>query len=106
MDDRTRDTIVLRSAYGFMGCVCLLIAVGAIFGKSYGRVVLFMLFLPYSLYYMVMYRVVCKTYENEVKRISAFGLIGRGTFVGAIYYLSIFLFAVLLFLTVGVTYDA
>lgn len=106
MDDKTRDKLVRASAYGFLLCVCLLFAAGAVFGKSYGRLVLFTLFPPYALYYVVMYRVVCKAYEDEVKRLSAFGLIARGTFVGAIYYLSIFVLAMFAALLAATLYGA
>jgi len=98
MNDRTRDLIVLNSAYGFVGCVSLLLAVSIIFGKDYGRLILVTVIPVYSLYYVVMYSRICNGYSNEVKRISAFGIIGRGTFVGVIYYLSLYLTPVLLLL--------
>lgn len=106
MDDRARDSLVLRSAYGFVGCVCLLLVVAIMFGKSYGRLILFTVIPVYSLYYAVMYWCVCRAYQDEVKRISAFGIIGRGTFVGAIYYLSLWLTAVLSFLFFGAFFGA
>jgi hypothetical protein len=44
----------------------------------------------------------CRGFDDKVKRISAFGIIGRGTFVGAIYYASIFITLIIVFLFVGV----
>lgn len=104
MNDKTRDVIVLNSAYGFVGCVVLLVMVSVIFGKSYGRFVLFTACPIYSTYYAVMYNRICSGYSNETKRISAFGVIGRGTFVGAIYYLSLYLVTVSILLILGGIY--
>ena len=89
MDDRTRDAIVLNSACGYLACVCILF-ISLIFGKYYGRLMLLTAFPVYSLYYTVMYNLVCRGYLDEVKRNSAFGVIARGTLVGSIYYLSQF----------------
>ena len=105
MNDKTRDLIVQKSAYGFMGCVFLLLAVSIIYGKGMGRMVLFAIVPMYSLYYVVMYNLVCRGYDSEVKRISAFGTIGRGKFFGVIYYLSLFIVSVFLFLVLDVFYS-
>ncbi|MGP9800775.1 hypothetical protein [Rheinheimera sp. NSM] len=102
MDDKTRETLVIYSAYGYLGCLSAMMVVAMIFGKPYGRAVLYTLIPLYSLYYAVMYWRVCRGYKDQVKRISAFGIIGRGTFVGAMYYLSLFFCAVLLYLFVSV----
>lgn len=106
MDDKTRDLVVLNSAYGFVGCICILLFVGALFGKGYGRMVLLTLIPAYSLYYVVMYLHICRSYEDDTKRMSSFGLVGRGTFVGAIYHLSLWLSAVLFLFLAGVLYES
>lgn len=96
MDDRNRDILVKRSAYGFVSSFLILFIVAIFFGKNYGTYFLCTVIPIYSLYYLLMYRIVCKNYKDEVKRISAFGLIARGTFVGSIYYASMFILATLL----------
>lgn len=39
MDDKTRETLVIYSAYGYLGCICAMMVVAMIFGKPYGRAV-------------------------------------------------------------------
>jgi hypothetical protein len=105
MDDREREILVKNSAYGFVGIICLLFVVAAIFGKAYARQILIAVVPFYSLYYVLMYRYISGSYEDGVKRISAFGIIGRGTFVGAVYYLSLLILAVLAALFVLVIFN-
>ena len=102
MNDKTRELLVLKSAYAFIACWCLLIAVSVIFGKAHGRLILVTIIPAYSMYYAVMYNSICKGYSEEGKRISAFGIIGRGTFVGALYYLSLCILAFSLLLLFAV----
>jgi hypothetical protein len=104
MDDRKRELIVKNSAYGFVGIFCSLFVVAVIFGKESGRLMLITVVPVYALYYVVMYRYIGTSYQDEVKRISAFGIIGRGTFVGAVYYLSLWILAVLAALFVAVVF--
>jgi hypothetical protein len=106
MDNRARDLFIQSSTYGFLGCVCLLFFVAVIFGKEYGRLILFTMVLICSLYCAVMCRYVGAPYEDETKRTSDFGIIGRGTFVGAVKYLSISDVVVLSFLLVSVLFRA
>ncbi len=104
MDDIKRESIVRKSAYGYVFCIGILFTVAVVFGKSYGRIILLTLMPLYSLYYAVMYQIICNGYEDEIKRISAFGILGRGTFVGAMYYLSILIVVLTLFLIIGSLY--
>lgn len=104
MDDKQRELIIKRSAYGFIGCVCLLFFTGALFGKSAGRTILFTLIPAYSAYYVVMYRIMCKGYKDEVKKMYCYGFLGRGTFVGAIYYVSLMLILLISYLFIRVAY--
>ncbi|WP_206060496.1 VOC family protein [Nitrincola alkalilacustris] len=66
MDDKGRDSLVLNSAYGYVFCLSSVIVVSIIFGKPYGRVLLFTLIPVYSIYYAIMYWRVCRSYEDEV----------------------------------------
>lgn len=94
MNDHTRDAIVRINAYGFLACIALLLVSSFTFGKGFGFWLLASLMPAYSIYYAVMYWQLCKNYSDEVKRLSAFGSIGRGTLAGAIYYVSLFLIIV------------
>ena len=104
MDDNKRDLIIRSSAYGFVFCVCILLLTGAIYGKSIGRIILFTLIPAYSAYYVVMYRVTCKGYKDEIKKMHCYGILGRGTFVGVIYYLSVMLVLIISYLLIRVIY--
>lgn len=95
MDDRARESLVVKSALGFIGCASLLLVVTLVFGKSYGRMILLSVIPGYSIYYVVLYNWTCRTYTDEVKRISAFGPMGRGRLVGAIYYLCLWIIVVI-----------
>ncbi|GAA0824058.1 hypothetical protein GCM10009111_34500 [Colwellia asteriadis] len=105
MDDTKRTKIIVNSAYGFITCACYLFLVTVIYGKPYGRLVLFTVIPLYSLYYVLIYRKICLNYDDEMKRISAFGLIGRGTLVGSIYYLCVFLLCVFILLLSAIAFN-
>ncbi len=101
MNDMKRDLIVKISAYGFVGCVLILLLLSVTLGKSYGRNFLLTIMPLYSLFYVVIYNYICRGFESETKRLTAFGLIGRGTFVGSIYYVSLFILVINIFLFIG-----
>ena len=102
MNDNKREIIVRVSAYGFIVCVFILLLLTISLGESYGKKFLVTAIPLYSVFYVVTYNYICRGFEDEVKRISAFGIIGRGTFVGAIYYASIFFSLIIAFLFAGV----
>ena len=104
MDDNQRDLIIKKSAYGFVFCVCILLLASAIYGKDIARIILFTIIPAYSAYYVVMYRVICKSYKDEVKKMHCYGILGRGTFVGVIYYLSVMLVLLISYLLIRVAY--
>jgi len=82
----------------------MLFALAALYGKDYGESFLLSVMPMYSLFYLMSYRVLCSGFENETRRAISFGIMARGTFVGATYYLSIWLFLViaLLFITAAI----
>lgn len=99
MDDRKRDLIVKRSAYGYLCCIALLFFISIVFGKIYGQLLLLTIIPVYNLYYLVMYILVCRGYRDKWRRIGAFGFGSRTTLTGLLYNLSLFvLLLTLLFL--------
>lgn len=104
MDDRKRELIIKRSAYGFLFCVFILFLTGAIYGKGMARVILLTVIPIYSAYYVVIYRLMCKGYQDEIKKLYCYGNLGRGSFVGVIYYLSFMLVLLISYLFIRVAY--
>ena len=91
MDDEKRDLIIKASAYGFVCCICILLLSGATYGKSVGTNLLLTLIPAYSIYYVITYRIICKGYKNEIKKMSCYGILARVTFTGVTYYVSLML---------------
>jgi len=106
MNDHKRELIVRVSAYGFVVCILILLLLSIAMGKNYGRNFLLTTIPLYSIFYAVIYNYICRGFESETKRISAFGIIARGTFVGAIYYTSIFISLIVVFLFIIVSFNA
>ena len=90
MRDCERDKLIEKSVYVYIAILVIIPASSIILGKAAGVIAFLMLHPVYSIYYIFMYYYTSKGYKDEVKKISAFGTIGRGTLKGAFYYLSIF----------------
>ncbi|MFE8073329.1 hypothetical protein QQM79_19910 [Marinobacteraceae bacterium S3BR75-40.1] len=89
MNDNEKETVLRDCAYGFVYIFILLMVLSVFFGKEHVRWLGLTVILIYALFYIVIYRAICKSYKDENKRLKAFGVLARGTFVGAIYYASI-----------------
>ena len=105
MNDEKRESIIRGSAFGYLLVIALFFIFSMFAGKDFGVLLLFILILPYSLYYWITYWVLCKGYEDEIKRILSFGIMSRSSFVGIMYNLSIMLSLILSFLVVAGLYE-
>ena len=105
MTDNKRELILKVSAYGFIICVFILLLLSTTTGKEYGRFFLLTVFSLYSLFYVVMYNYICRGFEDEIRRMYAFGNIAGGTLVGAIYYSSMLISFIAIYLFLGVYLD-
>ena len=94
INDDARTLIVKRSAYGYVLCFLMAIFISVMFGKNYGRFIILFVVPVYSLFYFITYRLICKGYNDELKKWLAFSSSSRGSFVGGMYYLSIFNLAI------------
>jgi len=52
-----------------------------------------------------MYNYICRGFEDEIRRMYAFGNIAGGTLVGAIYYSSMLISFIAIYLFLGVYLD-
>ena len=89
MNDNKRDSIIRGSAFGYLITIFLFFFLILILGKNIGALLLFILILPYSLYYTLMYWILSKGYDDDSKKMMSFGVLSRFTFVGIIFHLAL-----------------
>lgn len=106
MNDIEKEIKLKKYAIGYVSCWIVLLIISVIFGKAYGRLIVLTVIPFYSLFYVFLYRRICKSYEDETKRMLAFGYGTRGTFIGIVYSTSLCLSIVSTLLIAVAFYEA
>ena len=105
MNDNKRELILKVSAYGFLVFAFILLLLTITVGKEYGRFFLLTAFSLYSLFYVVLYNYICRGFDDEIRRMYAFGNIAGATLAGAIYYTSMLISFITIYLFLSVYFD-
>lgn len=105
MNDNKREFILKKVAHGYLACVFMLLLLTMTMGKEYGRFFLLTVIFLYSLFYVVIYNYICRGFDEDIRRMNAFGNMARGTLVGVIYYTSMLISFIIIYLYLSVFLD-